>query len=230
VAGRLVGVPLLRAWSGMQAHYRALYGDFPAVPRCRVDNVNDARTFDVIRELRPDLVAVSGTNLLGSRLIELGADSGGMMNLHTGISPYVKGGPNCTNWCLATGRFDLIGNTVMWLDAGIDSGAIIATERTALTGEESLAELHIRVMDHAHFLFARCVRELGAKGSLASVPQHLLGAGTTYFTRQWGALPMLRAIRNHRSHYRAGVDRLRSAEGGEEAVRLVPLQRAKNAG
>jgi len=49
----------------------------------------------------------------------------------------------------------VIGNTTMWLDLGIDTGAVIAviaTERTALTGSESLKVRHLKVMDPGHDL------------------------------------------------------------------------------
>jgi len=37
-------------------------------------------------------------------------------------------------WCLAKNWLHLIGNTVMWIDPGIDSGDLLSTERTPLDG------------------------------------------------------------------------------------------------
>jgi methionyl-tRNA formyltransferase len=163
------------------------------------------------------LVAVSGTNLVGRKIIAEAASRRGIVNLHTGISPYVKGGPNCTNWCLATRKFDLIGNTVMWLDPGIDTGNIIATERTPLTGDEDLAELHWKVMEHAHDLYRRAIAKIASGEPVASVPQSELGTGPVYYLADWTATQMIKARRNFRTDYREGVRR-DSAD-----ARLVPL-------
>jgi methionyl-tRNA formyltransferase len=204
LAGRALafplGLPLRRAWFAMLAHYDAAYPDFPAAP-LQIPDINAPEVLALVERVMPDLVVVSGTNLLKPPLIEAIHRTGKVVNLHTGISPYIKGGPNCTNWCLALRRFDLIGNTVMWLDAGIDSGAIIATERTPLTGRESLTELHIAVMEHAHALYVRCIRLFAEGKALPSVRQDDLGEGRLFLTRHWTAGPMARAVKNFRLHY-----------------------------
>ena len=205
LAGRLLafgpGLPLRRAWFGMLAYYDRLFPDFPVDP-VQVADVNAPEVLALVEREEPDLVVVSGTNLLKAPLIERIGRTGRIVNLHTGISPYVKGGPNCTNWCLALRRFDLIGNTVMWLDAGIDSGAIIATERTPLSGGESLTGLQIAVMEHAHALYVRCIRLFAEGRPLPSVPQEDLGEGRLFLTRDWTAGPIARALANFRLHYR----------------------------
>lgn len=199
-----VGLPLRKAWFAMLAHYDRAYPAFP-VPPLEVSDINEPEVAALVERERPDLVIVSGTNLLKAPLIDAIHRSGKVVNLHTGISPYIKGGPNCTNWCLTLRRFDLIGNTVMWLDAGIDSGALIATERTPLTGRESLTELHIAVMDHAHALYLRCIRLFAEGEALPSVRQDDLGEGRLFLTRHWTAGPMAKAVANYRVHYRKGA-------------------------
>ena len=191
---------LRSAWQAMLRHYDELFPDWPDVPLSFHPSANAPDLVERIIEAGPDLILVSGTDLLRSSTLErLPAR---VMNLHTGISPYIKGGPNCTNWALALGDFDLIGNTVMWIDEGIDSGAIITTERTPLTGHESLAELHIRVMDHAHGLYRRAVERFARGQSLPAVPQGELDAGRLFFNRHWNSAAMLRAAFNHRFRYR----------------------------
>lgn len=219
LSNRTVGAPFTRAWRELQARYRERHPDgFPrGLPLVEVPEINDPATRDALETMKPDLVAVSGTNLVGPDLIR-GAPPSGMLNLHTGISPYVKGGPNCTNWCLAKGWFHLIGNTVMWIDEGIDTGRLIVTERTALSGEETLGELHWEVMEHAHKLYTSAIDAIARGSSADGVPQSDLGAGTTFFNRDWNVRAMLRARRNFASGYRAGL-----ARGGAERVRLVEL-------
>jgi methionyl-tRNA formyltransferase len=221
LAGRIAalapGLPFRRAWFGMLRHYDRLYADFPLAPVLDAANVNAPEVLELVARERPELVVVSGTNLLKQPLIDAIKLAGGrIVNLHTGISPYIKGGPNCTNWCLALRRFDLIGNTIMWLDAGIDSGAIIATERTQLTGRESLLELHIAVMDHAHQLYVRCIALLAEGRTLSSVRQEELGEGRLFLTRHWTAGAIARALANFRLHYKR-----EAAMRPRERLRLV---------
>lgn len=45
----------------------------------------------------------------------------------------------------------------MWIDEGIDTGNIITTEQTPLRGNESLFQIHLKVMDHAHDLYLRSI-------------------------------------------------------------------------
>jgi methionyl-tRNA formyltransferase len=198
VEGRLVGRPFVKAWLRMRDRYDAAYPSWPTERFVRVANVNDVETIRTIEEHAPDYVLVSGTNLVGSAVVKAAARGHGVLNLHTGISPYVKGGPNCTNWCLAEGLYHLIGNTVMWLDLGIDTGHLITTERTPLDGTEDLDQLHWRVMEHAHDLYVRVVRALAAGKRLARVPQDSIAEGRTFYAREWSALPMVRARINFR--------------------------------
>jgi methionyl-tRNA formyltransferase len=222
VEGRLVGAPLVQAWSDMLRRYDAHYPRLPATRVIRVDNVNDPPTLALLDELTPDVVLVSGTNLVGKGIVERGKRRHGVLNLHTGISPYVKGGPNCTNWCLAKGWFHLIGSTVMWLDLGIDTGDIVMTERTSLDGTESLSELQFNVMDHGHDMYVRAVAALASGMTLPRVPQRSIAEGTTFYTREWGALPMMRAQYNFLRRYRRSVHG-GAADGGGEQLQLVPL-------
>jgi methionyl-tRNA formyltransferase len=218
LASRTAGRPFTAAWFSVLERYASEYGGVPDVPQVEVANINDPPVLSTIEETSPDLVAVSGTNIIGPDVIDAVKSAHGMVNLHTGISPYVKGGPNCTNWCLARGWFHLIGNAVMWLDTGVDSGNLIATEATALDGSESLEELHWKVMEHAHNLYVRSIGAIARGDQVGSVPQSEVGDGHTFANADWSAVEMLRARWNFARHYRRA---LQSAQRPE--CSLVPL-------
>ena len=203
VGNRTVGRPFVETWFKILGEYERQFPDYPGVPIVKVKNVNDAATVAALEKHEPDLVIVSGTNLVGKKVIEASERGKGVVNLHTGISPYVKGGPNCTNWCLAKNWFHLIGNTVMWLDAGIDTGKIIATEQTPLSGDETLFELHWKVMEHAHDLYIRSIRQIGAGREVPAVPQSGICEGATFYTNDWNGFQMRKALKNFRSNYPA---------------------------
>ncbi len=156
---------LRHAWFDMQAYYRDKYF-LPSSESITVHSINSDNAVTFIQSLHPDLLVVTGTKMIKEKILSLQIPYG-IINLHTGISPYVKGGPNCTNWCLSTNQLHMIGNTVMYLDEGIDSGNIIATEFTPLSGDESLYELHLKVMEHAHDLYIRVMKLMKAKNRCA---------------------------------------------------------------
>lgn len=204
LAARTIAWPLRRAWFAMLDQYEAAATPVRA-PTSRHHDVNAASVASLIARERPELVVVSGTNLLRAPLIAQIVAHARIMNLHTGISPYLKGGPNCTNWALALGRFELIGSTIMWLDRGIDTGDIIATEQVPLSGRERLDELHLRVMAHAHDLYTRCYARAVAGEALPSVAQASIGTGLLRLSRDWTATQMLRALGNFYLRYRPGT-------------------------
>jgi folate-dependent phosphoribosylglycinamide formyltransferase PurN len=177
----------------MIRHYDEIYPSFPISAEIH-PSANAAKVVELLRHEAPDLVLLSGTDII--RLPLIGAAGGKIVNLHTGISPYIKGAPNCTAWALALGEFQMIGNTLMWLDAGIDSGNIIVTEQTPLAGQESLNALYRKVMDHAHDLYCRTYSALVEGRSVPSVPQSELSHGRLFKTREWTARRMLAAVFN----------------------------------
>ena len=182
-----------RSWMGMKAFYEKKFPEYPKVNSIDVENINSDDTFNFTKSINPDLIFVSGTRLIKDKLLSL--KPGAIMNLHTGLSPYIKGGPNCTNWCIATKQFHLIGNTVMFIDAGIDSGNIITTEQTSFTGEENLLDVHIKVMEHAHQLSLKAIEQF-SNGKVKGVKQSDISEGKTYYTKQWGLKEKIKLASN----------------------------------
>lgn len=186
------------AWSALQNHYREKYPDIPETKIKYTDSINNEEVYTFMKEIQPDLVIVSGTSLIKEPLVSLPM-SVGIMNLHTGLSPYVKGGPNCTNWCIANNEWGLIGNTILWLSAGIDSGNIITSERVDLSDLNDLPAIHLRVMEQAHTLYLRAIDYVMThEPPYPSVPQSGLGKGQLYLTRMWTASMKRKLLMNLR--------------------------------
>lgn len=203
LAARSVGREFVGVWFEMQKKYELLYPHLPTENIVEVGNINDAATIQTIEKYAPDLVVVSGTNLVGKKVIEAAHKSRGIINLHTGISPFVKGGPNCTNWCLAKNWFHLIGNTIMWLDLGIDTGNVIATEQTPLDGSETLFDLHWKVMQHAHEMYVESIAQIAGNKKVLSIPQKEIGDGTHFNSVDWTLMQMRQALNNFRQNYKS---------------------------
>jgi len=182
------------AWWSMLKNYEQKYPKYPNAEILDVENINSDLAYNFTAKHNPDLILVSGTRLVKQKMFNI-SPSIGILNLHTGLSPYVKGGPNCTNWCIAKKDFNLIGNTIMWIDKGIDTGNILTTEFTQLNGNENLLELHTKVMEHAHILYINAVKFL-ASGNRQSIKQFDIANGKTYFTKQWTLKQKINLIKN----------------------------------
>lgn len=208
-----------KAWRGMLDHYRKKFPDYPKVPILDVQDINSEEVYEFTTSYAPDLIVVSGTRLIKKKLLGIHPKIG-ILNLHTGLSPYIKGGPNCTNWCIANKQFHFIGNTIMWIDEGIDSGNLMATEFTSFEGNESLPAIHIKVMEHAHDLYIRSLENIHA-GKMNNVPQKDVAKGVTYYTRQWRLKQKISLIKNLPAFRRS----LRSKQVEEERknLRVIPL-------
>jgi methionyl-tRNA formyltransferase len=183
-----------KAWLNMQATMQKSYPNYPDVPTINIENVNSEEVYNFTNEQNPDLIIVSGTRLVKERLLSL-QPSIGILNLHTGLSPYIKGGPNCTNWCIATNQFHKIGNTIMWIDLGIDTGNLITTKCVDFTGNEDLNEVHLKVMKEAHDLYIEAIKFL-ENGKKQSVPQKEIALGKTYFTKDWNLIQKFNLEKN----------------------------------
>lgn len=200
------------AWIHIMDYYAELFPFPPPMHILRTNDINTQASFDFTLKFQPDLIVVSGTSLIRDKLLSL-TPTIGIVNLHTGLSPYVKGGPNCTNWCIANNSFHYIGNTIMWIGKGIDSGNILTTEHTTFNGKESFAEVHMKVMEHAHSLYLKALHYLKAGGS-KSVSQADLHLGVTYYSKQWTFWKKCQLIKNfpsfRRRYERGEIDKMRT--------------------
>ena len=94
----------------------------PACEVIPIGSVNSPACREALERLRPDVVLVFGTRIIGKET--LSAIQAPLMNLHSGITPKYRGQAG-GYWALATGDPDHAGVTVHLVDAGIDTGAVI---------------------------------------------------------------------------------------------------------
>lgn len=153
-----------------------------------------------VRALRPDLLFVwSYSMLLPSDLISLAPL--GAVNLHGGLLPQYRGG-HVMNWAIANGETET-GATLAYLDAGIDTGPVIAERRFAI--------------------------ERGDDAS--SVRQKLKSAGVALIQEWWPVIEDGSAPRTAQDELKARYYRMRTADDGRvdwsmSNVAIVNLVRA----
>jgi len=84
--------------------------------------INDEVKVQEIKALNPDLIIAYGCSIIKEPLVE--HFEGRFLNVHLGLSPYLRG--SGTNfWPLVNSQPEYVGATFMYLDTGIDTGAII---------------------------------------------------------------------------------------------------------
>jgi hypothetical protein len=107
----------------------------------------------------------------------------GMINLHTGLSPYARGG-NCNLFMLLERHPELVGITVHHIDGGIDRGDIIITDRPDMSEEDSYEMIEVKTFRLGNDRLMDAVRRL-ATGEADRIPQWTEGK---LFLRRTGYL------------------------------------------
>jgi methionyl-tRNA formyltransferase len=127
-----------------------------------------------VLSLAPELVILADYGqLVPAPLLDLPL---GALNLHPSLLPRHRGASPIPATILAGDRET--GVTLMRMDAGLDSGPILAVERVALTGDESTPELEERLAAVAADLLGRSIGPW-LRGELTPRPQPRTGVTTT---------------------------------------------------
>jgi len=134
-------------------------------------SINDPAVAEKVRAWKPDLIVVFGTSLVGKQLLEIPKTA--IINVHTGISPYYRGG-QCSFWALYNREPEYIGVTIHRITGGIDSGDIIFTHALPLKGDDTHAEIEARLCILGTALAKEAIRSF-QKGDVNAVKQWTKG-------------------------------------------------------
>jgi methionyl-tRNA formyltransferase len=145
-----------------------------------VPHINHPAVVRLADELKPDLIAVFGTSLIRGELLNKGRL--GMVNLHGGLSPEYRGA-DCTFWALYNGEPEKIGCTLHYIDAGIDTGRLIAHICPEIFPTDTELQLFWRSVKDSATVYAELMHRL-AQGENLGIPQQEMGR--LYQVRQRG--------------------------------------------
>jgi len=149
----------------------------------RAEHINDRSVFETVQRLAPDVVAVFGTSLIKPPLLNLGRL--GMLNLHGGLSPDYRGA-DCTFWALYNGEAEQVGCTLHFINAGIDTGALIAHACPEVRdGDDELTLFWRAVRDSAE-VYVEAIERL-ARGETLGRRQDRKGRLYQVKDRTWAA-------------------------------------------
>jgi folate-dependent phosphoribosylglycinamide formyltransferase PurN len=124
IAFQSVVVPLLTLSS--RARLRQVQREFELDTRSvdghEVTSINAEDAVNLIERLRPAIIVVAGTRIIGKRFLERVRCP--IVNIHAGITPVYRG-VHGGYWALVDQRPELCGVTVHLVDAGIDTGGVL---------------------------------------------------------------------------------------------------------
>jgi methionyl-tRNA formyltransferase len=107
-----------------------------------VGSINNKFYIDKIKSLAPDLIIVMGSCLICSEIISIPKY---IINMHTGLSPYYRGG--YTNlWPILNDDYGYFGVTVHTMSSGIDSGEIVYTARPNISLEDNYGSINAKAI------------------------------------------------------------------------------------
>ena len=127
--------------------------------------LRDAASREVLRAARPELMVVAAYGLILPQAV-LDIPARGCLNIHASLLPRWRGAAPIPRAILA-GDAET-GITLMQMDAGLDTGAMLLAKPVAIGAEETAGSLHDRL---AALGAAAVVEALGRLDSLAAQPQ-----------------------------------------------------------
>jgi len=127
------------------------------VPRVTVANINDRACVELIKQHRPDVLAVCGTSVIRAEVFTLAPL--GALNIHTGITPEYRSADPIF-WALYHEEPDKVGVTVHFIDQGIDTGPIIYQERVPLYAGDNLSGITARCIRRGAALYLGALEQL----------------------------------------------------------------------
>ena len=129
--------------------------------------MRDGEALAILRELKPDLIAVAAYGkILPVDILEL--PSLGCINVHSSLLPKYRGAAPI-NWAILNGE-DETGVTIQRMAEGVDTGDILAQVSTPIDANENAAQLLTRLAKLGAELLVETVRKL-ENGSARATPQ-----------------------------------------------------------
>lgn len=143
---------------GIPARYLA-----PGKFRTKLDDEAERAYVTALREAQVDLIVLAGfMRVLKGEFLR--AFEGRIVNIHPSLLPSF---PGLDAWKQALDHgVKVTGCTVHFVDAGVDSGAILGQQAVPVLDDDTPAALHQRIHAAEHELYPKCVAAL-ARGEIA---------------------------------------------------------------
>src|SRR5881396_1122105 len=142
------------------------------LPVLQPERARHEKFVQTLGELQPDLIVVAAYGqILPGALLEI--PRFGCLNVHASLLPKYRGAAPI-QWAILNDEAET-GVTIMKMDAGLDTGAILSQEKTPIGPEDTSETLHDRLSDIGARLLVRTIPDYVA-GAVDSKPQPAEGA------------------------------------------------------
>lgn len=139
----------------------------PKIPIFQPESLRDEAAVEALRRLRPDLMVVVAFGLL-LPAAALAIPRLGCVNLHASLLPRWRGAAPIARAIEAGDAVS--GVSLMQMDAGLDTGPVLAAARVGIGAHDTAGDLHDKLAEQAARLLAENLRPLAA-GELTATPQ-----------------------------------------------------------
>ena len=151
--------------------------EFPKdLPLHHVDDGNEPRCAELLEELAPDVLLVTGTSILKPQILDIPRRYA--LNIHGGIVPEYRN-VHSDFWALNNGDYDKVGISIIHLDPGIDSGAVALRKTVDVVQSESVFEVKCKLARVA----AEAAQEALRRAEAGDLPRQSQDAGQVGFFR-----------------------------------------------
>jgi methionyl-tRNA formyltransferase len=143
-----------------------------SLPVLQPARARDEAFISELRRLAPELIVVTAYGqILPQAILDL--PRFGCLNVHTSLLPRYRGAAPI-QWAILSGDSET-GVTIMKMDAGLDTGPMLAQETTPITATDTAQTLHDRLAELGAALLVRTIPDY-ISGQIVPQPQPAEGA------------------------------------------------------
>ncbi|HCM67499.1 MAG TPA: hypothetical protein DIS62_00635 [Candidatus Kerfeldbacteria bacterium] len=159
-----------RHFDNSQALFKKEFGELETKVDPSIGSINSKVYIGQIASLRPDIIVVMGTCLIGKELMKAAPL---MLNLHTGLSPWYRGGS--TNlWPFLFKDYGYFGVTIHIMHSSIDGGSIVYHGIPTIDATDSFPSINAKAIVIGTELMKAAINDY-QNDKLASVDQTFSG-------------------------------------------------------
>ena len=137
------------------------------IPVLQPEKAREGSFFEVLKQHQPDVIAVAAFGqILPQRILDL--PRFGCLNVHTSLLPKYRGASPIQS-AILHGEAET-GVTIMKMDAGLDTGAILTQEKTPIEDTDNAQTLHDRLAQIGAKLLVSTISD-SAAGKIQPKPQ-----------------------------------------------------------
>lgn len=138
------------------------------IPVHEVDSINSFSSCRLLDSLAPDILYVVGwSERLGRDVLSI--PKIGVVGFHASLLPSYRG-PAPVNWALINGE-KVTGNTMFWMNEGIDTGPIIRQTPVAIDETDDCATLYRKMSQAAARMILDTFQDIVSRGRSCGTPQ-----------------------------------------------------------